>query len=531
MIRVQITRPPATRQYWRVIFIVAMWLGALAATADEFDTLRLRWRDMLTMGTNANPADPNYAGWISSIGSTAQTRWSTMNANVGRTNLWSDLDDLANDSGDITGTYERIKVMAMGHAVRGSILETNVALRAAIVDALDWMYANFYNESQSEYDNFFDWEIGTPLNLNDVTVLMYDDLTGTQIDNYMDAVNHFSPTPDLTGANRVWKASVVAVRGAIVKSSAKLASARDALNQVFPDVTAGDGFYSDGSFIFHDIFPYNGGYGAQLIETLGPLMQFLHDSSWEVTDPAQTNLFRWLYDSFEPFIYRGAMMQMVSGRYYTRRGDDHLDGHDVLAPILRIAQFAPPADAAAFKSMLKHWIQADTYRDFIETQPPPYNVWAQAVMDDSNVGARGELVRHFQFPHMDRVVHLRPGWGFGIAMSSKRIGNYESIRGENLRGWFTGEGMTYLYNDDLSHYSDGFWPTVNPYRLPGTTVDTQTRTNASNEGYLSPNEWVGGASIQNLYGVAGMHRNAAANPATPSVRKSWFMFDNEVVCL
>jgi len=100
-------------------------------------------------------------------------------------------------------------------------------------------------------------------------------------------------------------------------------------------------------------------------------MQWLKGSSWEITDSKQTNLFRWIYDSFQPFIYKGAMMQLVSGRYYSRQGDDHSGGHDVIAAILRIAQLAPASDAAAYKSMVKYWLQADSNRRFTDTQPRP----------------------------------------------------------------------------------------------------------------------------------------------------------------
>ncbi len=510
-------------------FMAAMLFSPPALSADEFDTLRLKWREMLTLGTNANPADPNYAGWISSIGREAQNDWASMNTNAGRTFLWSDLNHLGTVSADITETHGRIKAMALGYAVHGSSVEANATLRNAIIGALDWMYAGYYNETKTEYDNWYDWEIGTPLELNDVAVLMYDDLTGAQLDNYMRAINRFTPAPEGTGANLVWKASVVAVHGVLVRSGAELAAARDSLSNVFPYVTSGDGFYPDGSFVFHSIFPYNGSYGNQLLGTLGLLMQFLAGSSWAVADPQQTNLFRWVYDAFEPFLYRGAMMQMTSGRVYTRVGDDHRDGHDVMASILRLAQFAPPADAAAYKRMIKYWCQADAHRDFIGNQPPPLNVWANAVLNDPGVLPRGELVRHCQFPRMDRVAHLRPGWGFGLALSSSRIGNYESIRNENLRGWYTGDGMTYLYNNDLGYYADGFWPTVDPYRLPGTTVDTQPRAEGSGQGCLSPNNWVGGASLQNLYGVSGMQLKAWNSSLT--AKKSWFMFDDEVVCL
>src|SRR5205807_1381440 len=112
-------------------------------------------------------------------------------------------------------------------------------------------------------------------------------------------------------------------------------------------------------------------------------------------------------------------------------------------------------------------------------------------------------IGHYHFAHMDRVVHLRPGWGFGLAMSSSRISNYESINNEDLHGWFTGDGMTYLYNGDVLQFSDNFWPTVDPYRLPGITVEKQVRPDAADEGYLSDANWVGGATV-GPYGVAGM---------------------------
>src|SRR5438477_4235187 len=150
-------------------------------------------------------------------------------------------------------------------------------------------------------------------------------------------------------------------------------------------------------------------------------------------------------------------------------------------------------------------------------------------MNDSSIAPTPELVRHYQFPRMDQLVHLRPGWGLGLAMSSSRSGAFESIRNENLKGWCTGDGMTYLYNADQAQFADDFWSTVDPLRLPGTTVDTQMRSPGAGAGYLSPNNWVGGASLQNLYGVAGMQ----FQPTNSSLiaKKSWFMFDDEVVCL
>lgn len=506
------------------------------AWADAFDDLRLKWRDMLTQGTNATRSNPLYSNWIVQVENTGQSYLNSLNTSANRTYLWSSYTNLAMDSGDVSGTFMRLRAMALAYSVRGSGLEGNTTVFSHVTNGLDWMYARYYNPTGVVYDNWFDFEIAIPLYLNDTVVLLYSNLPPARISNYMSAIERFTPSPrfssistNVTGANKAWKSLAVALRGAIVRDSAKLELARDALSDVFPNVTNGDGMYADGSYIYHNYYPYNGGYGVDLLTTLGPMMQWLRGSSWEVTDPAHTNVFRWIHDAYEPFLFRGSIMQMVDGRYHTRSGDDHEQGHDLLAAILRVAQFAPAADAAAYKSFVKGMIQMDRARNFFAFEAAPFTVWADGILSDTNIPALMGRTEHRQFPGMDRVVHRTPEWAFGLAMSSSRVANYESTRGENLRGWYTAEGMTYLYNNDLTHYSDNYWSTIDPYRMPGTTVDVVTRTNRSGDGYRSPNNQVGGASIQGLYGVAAMHLNAYGS--TLSARKSWFMFDDEIVCL
>src|SRR5437588_6086845 len=206
--------------HWSLV--IFLLLSALhSSAADEFDSLRLKWRDTLTLGTNASKADTNYFAWISSVESNSQSFWGSMNTNAGRTNLWSKFNQLSTVSSDITGTYGRLKAMALGYSVHGSSNENNAALRGALISGLDWMYTNYYNETISQYtnanNNWFDWEIATPLSLNDITALIYTNLSASQIANYMNAIDHFTPNPSTvvngslpaTGANEVWKASIV----------------------------------------------------------------------------------------------------------------------------------------------------------------------------------------------------------------------------------------------------------------------------------------------------------------------------------
>lgn len=218
----------------------------------------------------------------------------------------------------------------------------------------------------------------------------------------------------------------------------------------------------------HGYHPYTEGYGAALLGTMAPVLTWLAGSAWAVTDPAQTNLYRWVYDSFEPLIYRGAAWDLVRGREVSRSGSTPQGtGHSILQNILRVSQFAPAADSARMRSMVKYWALSDTVRNFTNSVPLQVLADAKALMADSTTVPRGELLGHYHFGEMDRVIHLRPGYGFGLSLFSSRIANFESINSENMCGWYTGDGMTTLYNDQLDHYSDSYWPTVNPYRLPG----------------------------------------------------------------
>ncbi|MGG1519702.1 polysaccharide lyase 8 family protein [Paenibacillus oryzisoli] len=508
-----------------------------AHASDAYDDLRAKRKEMLTGGTSYSTSDPDIAAQITTITTRAQLYWDTMTTPP-VSYVWSDLASRW-ETVQVTSSYNRLYAMALAYSTYGSSLYNNASLKTAIIAGLDWLYTNRYNETKTEDDKWWDWEIGIPNALNDTVILLYDQLTSTQITNYMNAVYHFSSDPTKmmgtatsSGANRVWKSRVVGLRGIIIKDSDTITAAKNALSPVFDYVTSSDGFYRDGSFIQHAYFSYNGGYGLSLIDDIANLLYLLDGSTWEITDPDVANVYKWVYDSFEPFVYKGSLMALTRGREMSRDySTDHGKGAAIGQAITRLSTFAPTADAMAFQQMVKYWIQSDTYRSFYTNCPIPIIVLAKSIMNNSAVTPRGELIAHKQFYSMDRAVHLRPGFGFALSMSSSRIGTYESLSNniENKKGWYTGDGMTYVYDSDLSQFDDNFWPTVNPYRLPGTTVDTMTRANNSGASYRNSSARAGGADIAGLYGVSGMSLYGWNSSLT--ALKSWFMFDDEVVAL
>ncbi|MDA3926171.1 MAG: Ig-like domain-containing protein [Kiritimatiellae bacterium] len=508
-------------------------VGSPVVFADEFDDLRLKWKTMTT-GSGYDTNDPDVQSRLISINNSANYYWSTLDTSSARTYLW---DDAASTtiSAHLTTSYSRLRSMTLAYATTGCSLEGNSTLLTNITSALDWMNLNRYNTVIAQYDNWWDWEIGVPRPLTDIAVLLYDQLTSTQRSNYMNAVNFHTPVPDMTQANLIWKARIVGVRGCVVKDVSKIAQSRDAFSSVFPYVTSNDGFYRDGSFLQHTWHPYTAGYGKVSLTEMTPMLMWLTGSTWEVTDPTKSNLFEWVYNSYEPIIYKGAAWDLVRGREPSRsNASPQGTGHSIMQSILRISQFAPPADKARMRSMVKYWAQSDTVRSFLGTVPLTLLEEATSLMEDASVEPRGELVGHYQLGEMDRAIHLQPGYGFGLSMHSDRIANFESINGENMRGWHTGDGMTILYNADLNHYGDAYWPTVDAYRLPGTTIDTMeltpptNSTRANGQNMRSSMSWVGGAELGDI-GCAGMQLDAWN--ATLTAKKSWFMFENEIVCL
>ena len=520
---------------------------AIAARADEFDTLRQKWSDMLTGGPALKATDAATTAAITSLTNSANSSWSSLNKTATRTSLWADAASTT-DSSHISTNFSRLRAMALAYATTGSSLHGNTALRDDILSGLDWMYANRYNPTKAIYDNWWDWEIGSPKLLVDAATLLFADLSATQLANYLRAVEKFVPsatTPapggssgTYTGANRMDKIYVVTIRGILAKDEAKLRAARDAFSNLFLYVTGGDGFYVDGSFIQHNRHPYTGSYGAALMSAIAPILALLNGpntdsttgSTWRVTDPNLGNIFRWIYEAYEPVIYRGGMMAMLQGRAISRSStSEHGLGHSLMLNFLRLSELAPEADRARLRALLRGWAESDTSRSFTASAPLPQIAAVQQLLADPTVTPRGELRGNTLFGSMDRMVHLAPGFAAGLSLSSSRIYTYESINTENLRGWHTGDGLLYLYNGDLTHFSDAYWPTVNPRRLPGTTVDaTQTRANASGQSTNPSYNWVGGVSL-GRYGAAGMQLDGWSNTLT--AKKSWFMFDHEIVCL
>jgi hyaluronate lyase len=518
------------------IIVMASGFFLFPATSTDFTALREKFV-ALSLGIGYDTNNPAVRERLTSADRGAKKSWDTLDKSPDRALLWKDLPNL-NHSAQMTTGYNRIRGMAKQYVSPGSALKGNPALLAETLSALAWMHDHVYNANvpgitvgAKAEANRWDWVMGAPIALVNICAMLFPHLTRGQIAGHMLAYRKFQPVLEGDGGNLAWNVRHIAMRAVLLEDESELRHALSGLDKLFEYTEAGDGIHRDGSFIQHGHFAYSVGYGATMLGEIVPVITWLHGTPWEYRDPRIRNLYQWVYDVWEPFILRGRPMDCVAGRGISRGGDG---GTGVANGILLLSEGAPPEHAARMKAMVKAWALTDPCADFVARAPLDLIGLAQRLLADASVKPREPLAMHRHYAAMDRALHLRPAWACAISMSSSRIGNFESINGENLRGWYTGEGMVYLYTADLKPWHDAFWFTVDPYRLPGTTVDLfprEPRTTidrALGQGYRPPCDDVGGVSLDR-WGSAGMRFKSWG--ASLTGYKSWFFFDDAVVCL
>lgn len=199
-------------------------------------------------------------------------------------------------------------------------------------------------------------------------------------------------------------------------------------------------------------------------------------------------------------------LKAARGRYF----DWQIGGRDAAVgtiggPVLSAIQNAKivdPANNASWDAAIARITQA---------QPPGYNVSPE----------------HIHYWLGDYDVHNRPGYSFNIKTVSTRTARTEKGNGTNLLGRYLPDGGTAIMRKGDEYLQIGsIWEWD---KIPGiTSCDySYDRQTSGDWGYnIGSTSFVGGAS-DSLYGVTAYDLNFDNVQA----KKSWFQFDNEIVCL
>jgi hyaluronate lyase len=523
----------------------------VVAEKAQYVQMRNRWREQLVGPVDLNTEDKDVKSYVNKLSATAEELWASLNKDDNRMYLWPRLST-DTVSADYTTQFNHLKKLALAYSIEGSTLQGNEALRNDLFDAFDFMVTTKkYNGSYST-GNWWDWQIGSTQPFVDALILLRDELLNTpegsnRLAMYANAIGGYASDPakqwpsyTATGANRTDIGISVLGTALLTEQDAKMELVQQKVPDVFKMVKSGDGLYQDGSVIQHVNHAYTGSYGNELLKGVGRIQSIVAGTEWEMKDASIKNVFQTIRNGYIPLMYRGQMMSMVNGRSISRAPftnpftTEYAAGSETIANTLLISQFASMQDQLYFKQAVKSWLTTskNAYNYFENARDLGALLAAKEVVSNDSIIAANPFKGMKVYGSMARAVQVRDSYAIGISMYSKRIANYEYGNTENKHGWHTGDGMLYVYNHDSKQFNEGYWPTIDPYRLPGTTVDTKPLADGAAQSKTSPQTWVGGATNGQI-GAVGMYLDKTNLQLGMDLRakKSWFLLNDSIVAL
>jgi hyaluronate lyase len=528
-----------------------------------FERLRLNGVLYMTGGTDYDPLSPHTAFVLKQLDELAGDYQKTMERDR-EDYLWGDLQGESHDK--TCFAMRKLYTMALAYHQYGSEWFGSPDIKNDVLYGMDWISRNRYNPEMAE-NGTGDWwykEIACGLTLGYLFLLAGEWLTPAQVKRWDETIDAYNPNGHAFsmpwgpthGVNRIDKCMVFIFQAVLARDEDKLNYALDGLNEAFEyapglDLDSGtrhqghliDGFYPDGSFLQHTGVAHTGGYGTALLEDLPFLFNLFDKTPWAFDGKRKEMVGEWVHNAYIPVMFKGGVMDFVKDREISRvKLQSHTMGHRIASALCGLANALGEPDAGYCKAVAKGWIAGDTFLDFFsqlheENQrlQPSVTIRMERLINDAAVKPITGFTMGRVFAVAARAVQHRPKYAFNIAMNSSRNKYYETIHGESLRSWYINEGMTSFYaSGDLAQFDGGYWATVDLYRLPGTTVDTVKRANceggsSGGEFFYSGQHFAGGVQLLDAYVTAGYQLSAYNVSLT--AKKSWFMLENQIVCL
>ena len=524
---------------------VAACASPRPAAPGDLDLIVAAYRE-LQIGTNR--PSPARAKALAALDEPAGRFDAAMNLTGGA--LWPDLP-FRLDTSTVGHLYYRLRTVAVAWPTPGSAMSARAELPQRISVALELLYRNQYHEQLPERGNWYLYEIGVPYLLLQILVTLGDRVAAPDRERYLRPVLRFVADPNRrtstgaveTGANRADKALIAVVSGALAGDAARVAAGIAAVTDtagngqasVIRPVTVGDGFHPDGSFLQHDRVPYSGHYGLVLLKAMAALLRVtsaVQDPALRLTPRVRDQIIHTVADVFEPFVADGAVMEPIRGRMLSRQDETGRDaGQQLVSSVALLAKSGTEPDRTQLAGLAARWIAdgADAADPRIAGGVPEVE-HAEALLGDATVPATPPPPIHRVFSQMDRMVHRTARWSASLGLSSTRITRYEAINGQNKHGWFTGDGVLYLFlPTQRTHYSDAYWPTVDATLLPSTTEKASPPPPLLTDRPTTPNAFAGGVRFNAGHGAHGL--DFTSQDGTLTAKKAWFFTSDAVLCL
>ncbi len=376
----------------------------------------------------------------------------------------------------------------------------NEDLYQKIVKGLEYWY-----DVDSESDNWWHNQISEPQKLGVLLIQMR--IGKKQIPQELETkilkrIQETGGDPaKWTGANRTDIALHWIYRSCLTQNEADL---KTAIDNVFNPVvyTTEEGFQHDNSYFQHGEQLYIGGYGDEILKGVTQVASYALGTQYQLDKEKVELLSKFMRETYYRAVRGQNMSFDVVGRSVSRPG--LLNKRTTATYAKRMIDIDPT--------------HADEYKAIIarlnRKQPADYQVTAS----------------HTHYFRGDYSLHVRPQYNFDVRLASTRTKKCEYGNKENLKTYFMSDGCTNITQTGDEYFN--IFPVWNWCHIPGTTAPQLEKVPMDPKawGVLGTSTYAGGVS-DSIYGAtayAYMDTNPEVNTGA---KKSWYFFDNEVVCL
>ena len=399
---------------------------------------------------------------------------------------WSDIDYQDQERGGWKPLIhmKRLRDLALAYSYPGSPFFQEARVRQSINMALDHWLLHRY-----KCPNWWHNEIGVPQQMRDVIILFRPELTSKRMEGALEVLAQYQIHPNTTGANLTWTADLGLHYGLLTNDAALAQRCRDLIVHEI-EINTADGVQPDYSFHQHDKRLQMYQYGAAFLLENIRLAWELRNTSLAFPKDKLTLLTDFL----------------VKGWQWMTRGINTVPG-----TMDRSASRIDALHSADVRPLLPYLI------DLVPERENELTVIAQ------HQNGNGALNGFAYYPYSDFTAYQQKDFSFFLKTISTRTLATESINSENLKGHLLNSGDAYMIHDGKEYFN--LMPVWNWEYLPGITsfkgADRMVRK-----------PFVG--SVGNgKQGFTSMDYLLESKDRSRSIsaKKSWFCYDNKVICL
>ncbi|MBK6284735.1 MAG: polysaccharide lyase 8 family protein [Draconibacterium sp.] len=397
---------------------------------------------------------------------------------------WGDIDYTSKERGGWTPRNHLSNLLEISKAYQTSGTEfyqqKNISKKMHLA-------LNFWLENDLICPNWWYPEIGVPMVLAPVMILMEAELSPEQIEKGVKILNRSKI--GMTGQNKVWQSGNVLLRNLLLKNVDTIRIASESIKEELV-VSTGEGVQPDWSYHQHGPQLQFGNYGLAYVGDMIKWITILRNTPFQFNESKVEILRNYLLEGQQWVTWKNFYDISSCGR-----------------------QLFPKAQETKAASLAQSMTKMEKLDPEFASDYEKANQW-------QNLSGN----RHFW--RSDVQIQRTPEYYFSLKMCSERVIGAESCNSENIQGYYMGDGATFLYQTQ-NEYLDIF-PFWDWKKIPGTTVqqDNDTLPVLTARGYRIESDFVGGVS-DGQNGIAVMDYNRDGLKA----RKSWFMFNNKVICL